>query len=90
LFAHSHPPAGASEATKRREIGEGSVFAKASTRLKKRDFGKFEDAEFGIENFRGRLYNLGKRCVGNSSSVAQGKKMRVGLFGQVGRVGQEK
>ena len=38
-------------------------------------------------------YNLGERCAGNSSSVAQGKKAKVGLFGQVGhvgRVGQEK
>jgi len=36
---------------------------------------------------------MGERCAGNSSSVTQGKKAKVGLFGQVGhvgRVGQEK
>jgi len=33
-------------------------------------------------------YNMDKRCAGNSSSVAQGKKAKVGLFGQVGHVGR--
>jgi hypothetical protein len=33
-------------------------------------------------------YNMGKRYAGKSSSVAQGEKAKVGLFGQVGHVGR--